>query len=73
MLPLIGTPESVSFIASYIKDNIERELLTWEAKEMLEALPQNIHSPSEKNIRDLRVSALNMHIFYFTFVCVCVF
>lgn len=56
ILPLIGTNESVSFVVSYIKENIDKDLLIWEAKEILEALPNNIHSPNEKILSELKVS-----------------
>nr|AXN69712.1 vitellogenin-1 [Pardosa pseudoannulata] len=54
MLPTVGTENAVTFIVKYIKENLGRELLVWEAKEILEALPQNINNPSEKNIKELR-------------------
>ena len=56
ILPLIGTNESMSFITSYIKENVGKDLLIWEAKEILEALPSNIQMPNEKMLSELKVS-----------------
>ena len=56
ILPLIGTPESVKFVVEYIKEELENDnMLVWEAKEMLESLPQNIERPDEETIKELKV------------------
>ncbi|XP_035233591.1 uncharacterized protein LOC118205412 [Stegodyphus dumicola] len=51
ILPLIGSKESVAFIVQLIKDNANppnKIICLWEAKEILEALPENIHEPDEE-------------------------
>lgn len=60
ILPLIGTQESVQFIVKYIKEELMRNenMLVWEAKEMLESLPQNIERPDEDTIAEMEVSAI---------------
>ncbi|XP_054720073.1 LOW QUALITY PROTEIN: uncharacterized protein LOC129229731 [Uloborus diversus] len=54
ILSVVGSKQSVSYIASYIQRNVGRDLTVWESKEILESLPENIHEPSEQNIRDLK-------------------
>ncbi|XP_015921257.1 vitellogenin-6 [Parasteatoda tepidariorum] len=56
ILPTVGTDDSVTFIVTHIKENINADLRGisfWESKSVLEALPQNIHHPTKKTITDL--------------------
>ncbi|CAL1274400.1 unnamed protein product [Larinioides sclopetarius] len=56
-LPLIGTPDSISYIVSLIRRNINEKyrgfISLWECKNILEALPMNILNPNRKTIQDL--------------------
>ncbi|GBM81737.1 hypothetical protein AVEN_113955-1 [Araneus ventricosus] len=56
-LPLIGTPDSISFIVDLIKKSINEKhegvISLWESKSILEALPMNILKPNSKTIQDL--------------------
>ena len=46
----------MKFVVEYIKEELENDnMLVWEAKEMLESLPQNIERPDEETIKELKV------------------
>ncbi|XP_054717797.1 uncharacterized protein LOC129227286 [Uloborus diversus] len=53
LLSTIGTSSSVSYISSYIQRNLKRDLTVYEAKEILEALPENVHKANEQTIEEL--------------------
>ncbi|KAG8195222.1 hypothetical protein JTE90_027963 [Oedothorax gibbosus] len=55
-LPIIGTSESVSFIVQLIKENVNKPnkvISIWEAKSILESLPNNIIHPTGKTVLEL--------------------